>query len=549
MAGGAIVAGPGGRSASYNKGRITPYVLLACFVGACTGLVFGYDIGIAGGVIAYPDFQARFFPQVLSAQHDTGSAFCKYSDPMIQFFVSVLFLAGIVGAFIGSLTSKTIGRKYTMMLGGCFFLVGAAILAPAINVAMLIVGRVAMGLGVGICVQCGPLFLSELAPYHLRGAFNTQFQLFITIGILVAQLINYGNQHYTWGWRLNLGLAGIPALLLIIGAALVPETPSHIVERGNIERGREVLQKIRGTDDVDAELDDLVDAARTAHNQTVNPWHAIFSRRYTPQLVILVALQAFNQLDGINSIMFYTPQLFSALGSGTSQALLTHVIIGVVNVVTTFVAVFTVDRLGRTFWMIEASAHMAACEVIMGIIIRKMMDPVTGSLPHGATVGLIVVVCVFIAGHAWGWGPMPWLVCSEVQPMHTRAAGTALATIINFVLTFIIGQFFLSMLCSWHDGVFYFFAAWLVFMGIFTYFLVPETKGIPIEAIEDKFRQHWFWGKVMRRHDRRHEGPITSGDVYNDLGKNGSTGGVAPVKQAVVENQADNDLCQADRRI
>lgn len=92
-------------------------------------------------------------------------------------------------------------------------------------------------------------------------------------------------------------------------------------------------------------------------------------------------------------------------------------------------------------------------------------------------------------------------------------------------------------------------AAWLVFMGIFTYFLVPETKGIPIEAIEDKFRQHWFWGKVMRRHDRRHEGPITSGDVYNDLGKNGSTGGVAPVKQAVVENQADNDLRQADRRI
>eukprot|EP00878_Enallax_costatus_P031664 GHUV01034639.1.p1 GENE.GHUV01034639.1~~GHUV01034639.1.p1 ORF type:complete len:233 (+),score=22.43 GHUV01034639.1:133-831(+) len=181
MAGGAIISGPGGRSASYNKGRLTPYVLLACFVGACTGLVFGYDIGIAGGVISYPDFQARFFPHVLNHHADTN-AFCKYSDPLIQLFVSVLFLAGIVGAFIGSFTSKKFGRKPTMMLGGIFFLLGAILLAPAVHVAMLMVGRICMGLGVGICVQCGPLFLSELAPYHLRGAFNTQFQVSFNLG-------------------------------------------------------------------------------------------------------------------------------------------------------------------------------------------------------------------------------------------------------------------------------------------------------------------------------------------------------------------------------
>lgn len=504
MAGGVIVSGPGGRSTLYNKGRITPYVLLACFVGACTGLVFGYDIGIAGGVISYPDFQRRFFPEVLEHQGE-GDAFCKYNDPLLQLFVSVLFLAGIFGAFIGSFTSKRLGRRPTMMLGGLFFLIGAVLMAPAVHVAMLIVGRVAMGLGVGICVQCGPLFLSELAPYHLRGAFNTQFQLFITIGILVAQLINYGNQNYEWGWRLNLGLAGLPALLLMVGAWMVPETPNLLVEHGHVEKGKAVLQKIRGVDDVDAELDDIKDAAQAAHNLTVNPWRAIFSRKFTPQLVILVALQVFNQLDGINSIMFYAPQLFDAMGSGRRQALLTHVIIGAVNVVTTFVAVFTVDSLGRTFWMIEASAHMMVCEIIVGVLIATKMDPVTGALSLPVTIGLIVVVCVFIAGHAWGWGPMPWLVCSEVQPMHTRAAGTALATIVNFVLTFIIGQCFLSMLCSMRYGVFFFFAGWLAFMGIFTYFLVPETKGVPIEEIEYKFRAHWFWGKVMSRHDHKME--------------------------------------------
>ncbi|KAF8065876.1 STP13 [Scenedesmus sp. PABB004] len=523
MAGGAIVAGPGGRSTDYSRGRITPYVVMACFVGACTGLVFGYDIGIAGGVISYPDFQARFFPQARAPRpprvravrtprgaqlkvlekHADKNAFCKYNDPLLQLFVSVLFLAGIVGAFVGSFTSKRLGRRPTMMLGGGFFLLGAILMAPAVHVAMLIVGRVAMGLGVGICVQCGPLFLSELAPYHLRGAFNTQFQLFITIGILAAQLINYGNQNYEWGWRLNLGLAGLPALLLIVGAALVPETPNHLVERGQLERGRATLRKIRGVDDVEAELDDMRDAADAAHAVRANPWRAMFSRKFTPQLVILVALQIFNQLDGINSIMFYAPQLFDAMGSGRREALLTHVIIGAVNVATTFVAVFTVDRLGRTFWMIEASAHMMVCEIIVGVLVATQMDPLTGALSRPVTIGLIVVVCVFIAGHAWGWGPMPWLVCSEVQPLHTRAAGTGLATIVNFALTFVIGQCFLSMLCAMRYGVFFFFAGWLAFMGVFTYLLVPETKGVPIEAIEDKFRGHWFWSRVMARNDAR----------------------------------------------
>eukprot|EP00775_Hariotina_reticulata_P013342 gene13342-13470_t len=405
----------------------------------------------------YPDFQRRFFPQVLE-KHNDKDAFCKYNDPVLQLFVSVLFLAGILGAFTGSFTARRFGRRPTMVLGGGFFLAGAVLLAPAVHVAMLILGRVCMGLGVGICVQCGPLFLSELAPFHLRGAFNTQFQLFITIGILVAQLINYGNQNYDWGWRLNLGLAALPSLMLMIGATLVPETPSHLVEKGKKDEGRKVLQKIRGVEDVEVEFEDIVDAAQQAHSIRVNPWRTMFSRRYVPQLVTIVALQVFNQMDGINTIMFYAPQLFDALGSSRKQALLTHVIIGVVNVVTTLVAVFTVDSLGRVFWMVEASTHMMLCEIAVGVVIATQMDPITGALSLQATIGLIVVVCVFIAGHAWGWGPMPWLVCSEVQPLHSRAAGTALATMVNFVLTFMIGQCFLAMLCSMRWGVFIFFA-------------------------------------------------------------------------------------------
>lgn len=500
MAGGAIVSGPGGRSSHYEKGRITPYVVLVCIVGACTGLVFGYDIGIAGGVISFPDFQENFFPNV-AAHKDTGdSAYCKYNDALLQLFVSVLFLAGIVGAVFGSYTNNKWGRKPTMIMGGIFFFAGAVVMAPAVHVSMLVIGRVLLGLGVGCCVQCGPLFLSELAPYHLRGAFNVQFQLFITIGILVAQCINYGTQFISWGWRLSLGLAAVPALMLMVGCLFVPETPNSLVERGQHEKARRNLEKIRGIANVDVEFEDIQEAARFASSIKKNQWRAMFSKRYIPQVVVCIALPIFNQLDGINSIMFYAPQLFQTMGSGQKQALLTHVIIGVVNVVTTLVAVFTVDSLGRTFWLMEASFHMMLCEIVVGVIIATQMGP-DGSLPYAATVGLIIVVCVFIAGHAWGWGPMAWLVCSEVQPLHTRAAGTALATVSNFLLTFIIGQFFLSMLCAMKWGVFLFFAGWLAIMGIFTYLFVPETKGVPIEAIEEQlFMKHWFWGKIIARH-------------------------------------------------
>jgi len=173
--------------------------------------------------------------------------YCKYDDPMISLFVSVLFLAGIPGAFLGSWTNNWYGRRPTMIIGGANFFLGSVLMAAATHIAMLVVGRIFLGIGVGICVQCGPLFLSELAPAHLRGLFNTQFQLFITFGIVAAQVINYLTQHMVIGWRLSLGLAGVPAILLMLGCVLGPETPNSLVERGRVEEARRTLIKIRGT--------------------------------------------------------------------------------------------------------------------------------------------------------------------------------------------------------------------------------------------------------------------------------------------------------------
>ena len=153
---------------------------------------------------------------------------------MLSLFLSSLFITGIIGALTGGKTCVAWGRRPTMILGGAFFLLGAVLMASAFHLPALIIGRLSLGMGVGLCVQAGPLFLSELAPCHLRGAFNTQFQLFITLGILGAQIINYGAQFLDEGWRVSLGLAGVPALVLIIGAIIAPETPNSLVERARL---------------------------------------------------------------------------------------------------------------------------------------------------------------------------------------------------------------------------------------------------------------------------------------------------------------------------
>ena len=174
--------------------------------------------------------------QPRDAAHDP---FCKYDDPIISLFVSVLFLAGIFGAFLGSWTNAWRGRRPTMLLGGACFFGGAILMAAAVHVAMLVLGRILLGVGVGMCVQCGPLFLSELAPAHLRGMFNVQFQLFITLGILAGQVVNYLTQHAVIGWRLSLGIAAVPAAMLMLGCAFVPETPNSLVRaRARVSAGR-----------------------------------------------------------------------------------------------------------------------------------------------------------------------------------------------------------------------------------------------------------------------------------------------------------------------
>ncbi|KAH9301864.1 hypothetical protein KI387_013447, partial [Taxus chinensis] len=343
------------------EARITPYVIITCIIAASGGLMFGYDVGISGGVTSMDDFLVKFFPVVYRKKHEMGdneNAYCKYDNEGLQLFTSSLYLAGLVATFFASYTTRNLGRKPTMLIAGVFFMVGVVLNAAAQNLAMLIIGRILLGCGVGFANQAVPLFLSEIAPTRIRGGLNILFQLNITIGILFANLVNYGTEKIRpWGWRLSLGLAGIPALLLTVGSLFLVETPNSLVERGRLEEGKIVLRKIRGTNNVDPEFNELVEASRIAA-QVKHPFRNLLKRRNRPQIIITICLQIFQQFTGINAIMFYAPVLFQTLGFKNDASLYSSVITGAVNVLSTIVSIYSVDKVGRRMLLLEAGVQM-----------------------------------------------------------------------------------------------------------------------------------------------------------------------------------------------
>ncbi|KAK8529687.1 hypothetical protein V6N13_102591 [Hibiscus sabdariffa] len=492
---------PQGRGANYEA-RVTGFVICTCLIAATGGLLFGYDLGISGGVTSMEPFLKKFFPSVLQNQSEEAaheSAYCKFDSQLLTLFTSSLYLAALVASFVASVLTRIFGRNFSMFVGGLSFLLGAILNGVATGIALLIVGRLFLGVGVGFANQSVPVYLSEMAPAKIRGALNIGFQMAITIGILVAGLINYGTAKIEggWGWRVSLALAAVPAVIMTVGAYILPDTPNSIMERGNPEKARQMLQKIRGTVNVDAEFQDLVDAVQEA-KKVENPWTNILEPRYRPQLVLCIIIPFFQQLTGINVIMFYAPVLFKTLGFGDDGSLMSAVITGAVNVVATIVSIYSVDKVGRRVLFLEGGIQMFICQIAVGVMIaiKFGLDGV-GVLSKGDANMLLFFICAYVAAFAWSWGPMGWLVPSEICPLEIRSAGQAINVAVNMIFTFIIAQVFLAMLCHMKFGLFFFFACFVAAMTVFVYFFVPETKNIPIEEMNQVWKSHWFWGKYI----------------------------------------------------
>ncbi|KAG6471016.1 sugar transport protein MST3-like [Zingiber officinale] len=502
MAGGAIVQSGSGKE---YPGNLTFFVFFTCVVAATGGLIFGYDIGISGGVTTMDSFLEEFFPDVYrNKKRDTSNnKYCTFDSQLLTTFTSSLYLAALIASFFASTVTRAFGRRWSMLGGGITFLVGAAINGAAQNVLMLIVGRILLGIGVGFANQSVPLYLSEMAPARLRGMLNIGFQLMITTGILCADLINYGTAKIKggWGWRVGLALAAVPAAIVTVGALFLPDTPNSLIERGHSEHAKRMLRRIRGTDDILDEYDDLV-AASEESKLVKHPWANITQRKYRPQLTMAILIPFFQQLTGINVIMFYAPELFKAMDFGDDASLMSAVITGAVNMVATFVSIFTVDKLGRRKLFLEGGLQMLTSQFVIGTLMAITLGT-SGEAHFPKTYAgfLVLFVCIYVMGFAWSWGPLGWLVPSEIFPLEIRSAGQSINVSVNMLFTFVIAQAFLAMLCRFKFGIFYFFCGWVVIMTVFIALFLPETKNVPIEEMVLVWKGHWFWSRFISDDD------------------------------------------------
>ncbi|XP_022965731.1 sugar transport protein 14-like isoform X2 [Cucurbita maxima] len=496
MAGGGFADGAPLKRAHLYEYRITGYFIAACFVAALGGSLFGYDLGVSGGVTSMDDFLEKFFPKVFRRKqlHLKETDYCKYDNQVLTLFTSSLYFAALVSTFSASYVTRKRGRRASILVGSVSFFLGGAINAAAMNVAMLIIGRIFLGIGIGFGNQAVPLYLSEMAPAKIRGAVNQLFQLTTCLGILIANFINYGTDKiHPWGWRLSLGLATVPATLMFIGGLFLPETPNSLVEQGRMEEGRTVLEKIRGTTKVDAEFADLVDASNAAR-AIKHPFRNLLQRKNRPQLVIgALGIPAFQQLTGMNSILFYAPVMFQSLGFGSDAALYSSTITSAALVLATFISMFLVDKFGRRAFFLEAGAEMICCLIAVAVTLALKLDQGEEKLPKGVGIFLVIVICIFVLAYGRSWGPLGWLVPSELFPLETRSAGQSMVVCVNMLFTALIAQCFLAAMCHLRYGIFLLFAGLIVIMSSFIYFLLPETKQVPIEEVYLLWQNHWFW--------------------------------------------------------
>ncbi|KAJ3693162.1 hypothetical protein LUZ60_008642 [Juncus effusus] len=474
---------------------------MTCIMAASGGLIFGYDIGISGGVTAMESFLKEFFPNVVKRMATAKSnEYCVYDNQSLTAFTSSLYIAGLAASLVASKITKAIGRQKIMLLGGAMFFAGAAVNAAAVNIAMLIIGRMLLGFGIGFTNQATPVYLAETSPARYRGAFTTAFQFFNGIGVLTANLTNYGANHIPrWGWRLSLGLAAAPAFIIVLSAIFINDTPSSLIQRGRPESARTALQRIRGSDaDVDAEMKGIVRAVEEARKNEEGAFRRILRREYRPHLVMALAIPTFMQLTGVIVLAFFSPLLFRTIGFGSDGALIGAVILGSVNLASILVSTFTVDRYGRKVLFMAGGIQMTISQIAVAWIMGVQIGP-SGEAPmsKGYALAVLVLVCIYAAGFGWSWGPLSWIIPGEIFPVEIRSAAQGLNIAVGLGCTFIQTQTFLAMMCRFKYATFLYYAGWVIVMTVFVAIFLPETKGIPLESMGSLWAQHWYWRRFV----------------------------------------------------
>ena len=371
----------------------------------------------------------------------------------------------------------------TSIIAGILFSIGAIGAALCPSVGVLVFFRVVLGLAVGAAALTVPLYLSEIAPTQIRGAISSLNQLNIVFGILFAYIVN-ALLASAGAWRWMLGLAVIPSLILLIGMFFLPETPRWLVSQDRDEDARDVLRRSRDEETVEKEIQDI----KEVEEQEEGGLRELTASWVRPALVVAIGLAIFQQIIGINTIIYYTPTTLTNVGYGAEAAIYANLIIGVVNVAMTFVAIWLIDRVGRKPLLLTGLVGMVLSLTVLGVSSLLLPQPSNPTDP----VAIITLLCLagFIVSFAATWGPTVWVMLPEVLPLKIRGTAMGVAIFLHWLANFAVSQTFPVFLASWGAGItFLGYAVIGVVAFLFVSALVTETKGRSLEEIEADLQQ------------------------------------------------------------
>jgi SP family galactose:H+ symporter-like MFS transporter len=453
-----------------NKAQASGYktiVYIICMVAALGGLLFGLDQGFIANSLDTLTQHYQF------AVHDKES------------YSAILATGGIFGALLSGIFARFLGRKKSLVLAGFIFCAASALSALLPPLPMLSACRFALGFGVGIASFIVPLYLSETAPASIRGSMGTLFQLMITIGIFLISLSNVFIARAFVNPSTSLPLMFLTvtlfAALMFAGSFILPESPRWLMLKGRKEQAISVLRRTLNTQaEIDNEIGEIEEAL---HGPRGAGFEIIFRGYFFKVLVVGVLLQMFQQLVGINMMIYYSPTIFGYAGMTGLLAMMT---VPTVNMLFTFPAIHLVEKWGRKKLLYVGAIAMIVTMLAAGFVFQSIGNVSDPSLIGGAPKALLLIsVIIYIFGFAVSWGPVVWLVCSEIFPLEGREVGMTITTMVNWTFAGLVMNYALSFMNRFGNAsIFYVFAGFCILAILFVAMFIPETKGITLEELE-----------------------------------------------------------------
>ncbi|XP_004296737.1 PREDICTED: inositol transporter 1 isoform X1 [Fragaria vesca subsp. vesca] len=456
-----------------------PYILGLTVVAGIGGLLFGYDTGVISGALLYikDDFEVV-----------NNSSFLQ------ETIVSMAIVGAIIGAAAGGWINDAYGRKKATLLADVVFALGAIVMAAAPDPYVLILGRLLVGLGVGVASVTAPVYIAEASPSEIRGGLVSTNVLMITGGQFLSYLVNLGFTEVPGTWRWMLGVSGVPAIIQFFLMLCLPESPRWLFMKDDKEKAITVLSKIYEVSRLEDEIEYLsCQAEEERHKKKdVSYWQVFRSKEIRLAFLVGAGLQAFQQFTGINTVMYYSPTIVQMAGFQSNQlALLLSLIVAAMNAAGTVLGIYLIDKFGR-----RKLALSSLCGVIVSLVILSAAFFSQSSGSSSGIYGWIAVLglALYIAFFAPGMGPVPWTVNSEIYPEAYRGICGGMSATVNWVSNLIVAQSFLSIAEAVGTGAtFLILAVVAVIAFIFVLVLLPETKGLTFEEVERIWKKR-AWG-------------------------------------------------------